>query len=145
MSSEINLQPLPTGTIHLEGFVKWCLPFQEDVKTNAVCVMEQTICCEKFPYQENRGTSSQLISYFRRIGYTLSKLVTVDKTIICLSSCVSFPVSLARILEKSQRCLLFIFLPPSPPPTKLKPSQELNHWTQSQPLLSKVVLFSCPW
>lgn len=58
---------------------------------------------QKFPYQKNRGTSSQLISYFRRIGYTLSKMVIADKTIICLSICVCLPVSLARILEKSQR------------------------------------------
>lgn len=34
LSAAINHQPLPTGTIHLEGLVKWCLPFQEDVKTN---------------------------------------------------------------------------------------------------------------
>lgn len=73
--------------------------------------MEQTICCEKFPYQENTGTSSQLISYFRRIGYTLSKMVSVDKTIICLSSCVCLPVSLARILEKSQRDVYCLYLP----------------------------------
>lgn len=30
-------------------------------------------------------------------------MVIADKTIICLSSCVCLPVSLARILEKSQR------------------------------------------
>lgn len=72
--------------------------------------MEQTICCEKFPYQDNRGTSSQLISYFRRIGYTLSKLVSVDKTIICLSSCVCLPVSLARILEKNQKDVYCLYL-----------------------------------
>lgn len=72
--------------------------------------MEQTICCEKFPYQENRGSSSQLISWFRRIGYTLSKMVTADKTIICLSSCVCLPVSLARVLEKSQRDVYCLYL-----------------------------------
>lgn len=33
LSPEINHQHFPTGTIHLEGLVKW-LPFQEDVKTN---------------------------------------------------------------------------------------------------------------
>lgn len=88
--------------------------------------MEQTICFEKFSYRENRGTSSQLISYFRRFGYTLSKMVTVDKTIICLSSCVCLPVSLARILEESQRdvyCLSFFSLL-LPPPNESHPETE---------------------
>lgn len=45
-------------------------------------------------------------------------MVTVDKTIICLSSCVFLPVSLARILEKSQRDVYCLYLSsPSSSPT----------------------------
>lgn len=33
-SLSAEIKPLPTGTMYLEGFVKWHLPFQEDVKTN---------------------------------------------------------------------------------------------------------------